>query len=250
MAQVDFSRREITIKLVYYGPALSGKTTNLQQLHARLTDSHRSRLMTLETANDRTLFFDLLPIALPMGAGPKVVLKLMTVPGQVMHNNTRRLVLRGADGVAFVADSRISETRANNEAYAHLRANLRDNGLDPDTLPIVIQFNKRDLPTAEIRSDEEIQNIARRGRECIVTASAIAGVGVLETFFSLAALVWDSLERQLGLGSRHGIQKAQLLEELGRRLQALTEARAACQGPAPTRGISSGGVASGGQGGA
>lgn len=229
MAQVDFSRREITIKLVYYGPALSGKTTNLQALHARLTDAHRSRLMTLETANDRTLFFDLLPIALPCSSGPKVVLKLMTVPGQVMHNNTRRLVLRGADGVAFVADSRISETRANNEAYAHLRANLRDNGIDPDAIPIVIQFNKRDLPAELIRSEEELTQIARRGRERIVTASALRGEGVVETFFTLAALVWDTLERQLGLGSRHGIDKASLLHELGRRLDAGAEAERACE---------------------
>ncbi|MCS6912970.1 MAG: GTPase domain-containing protein [Myxococcales bacterium] len=229
MAQVDFSRREITIKLVYYGPALSGKTTNLQALHARLTDAHRSRLLTLETANDRTLFFDLLPIALPHSSGPKVVLKLMTVPGQVMHNNTRRLVLRGADGVAFVADSRISETRANNEAYAHLRANLRDNGLDPDAIPIVIQFNKRDLPAELIRSEQELAQIARRGRERIITASALRGEGVVETFFALAALVWDALERQLGLGSRHGIDKAFLLRELGRRLNASAEADKACE---------------------
>jgi hypothetical protein len=220
MAQVDFQRREITIKLVYYGPALSGKTTNLQSLHGRLTEAHRSRLLSLETANDRTLFFDLLPIAFPLGGGPRVIIKLFTVPGQVMHNNTRRLVLRGADGVVFVADSRISETAANNEAYAHLRTNLRDNGLDPDAVPIVIQFNKRDLPPEEIRPDAELEQIAARGREPIITASALCGVGVVETFFTIVALVWEALEREFGLGSRHGVGKGELLAELGRRLQA------------------------------
>src|SRR5262245_22666507 len=107
MATVDFARREITIKLVYYGPAMSGKTTNRQRLHARLTDAHKSQLLTLETANDRTIFFDLLPIAVSSAGGLKVVIKLFTVPGQVMHNNTRRLVLRGVDGVAFIADSQV-----------------------------------------------------------------------------------------------------------------------------------------------
>ncbi len=230
MAQVDFSRREITIKLVYYGPALSGKTTNLQKLHARLVDAHRSRLLTLDTANDRTLFFDLLPISFVAQGGPKVVIKLFTVPGQVMHNNTRRLVLRSADGVAFIADSQLSETRANNEAYAHLRENLRDNGLDPDAMPVVIQFNKRDLQKELIRDEAELAEIAQRGRESIVTASAIEGVGVLETFFTLAALTWDSLEKSTGIGSRHQISKADFLSELGRRLQAPELARQASQG--------------------
>lgn len=225
MASVDFARREITIKLVYYGPAMSGKTTNLQRLHDRLVDAHRSKLLTLETANDRTIFFDLLPIAVPSATGLKVLIKLFTVPGQVMHNNTRRLVLRGADGVAFIADSQLGEARANNDAYASLRANLSDNGLDPDALPIVIQFNKRDLPAHLIRSEEELEAIAGRGRESLVTAAAIEGIGVLETFFLLFGLVWDQLECTLGLEARQGLTKADLLRELGRRLQAPELAR-------------------------
>lgn len=228
MALVDIARREIIIKLVYYGPAMSGKTTNLQRLHDRLTDSHRSKLLTLETADDRTIYFDLLPIAVPSQSGLKVLIKLFTVPGQVMHNNTRRLVLRGADGVAFIADSQKSETRSNNEAWASLRTNLQDNDLDTELLPIVIQYNKRDLPTEQICSEEELERIAERGREAIVTAAAIEGVGVLETFFLLLSQVWDSLERSLGLGSRHGIGKQELMSEVGRRLQAPELAQSMC----------------------
>lgn len=220
MAQVDFARREVTLKLVYYGPAMSGKTTNLQALHARLTEAHRSQLLTLETQGDRTIYFDLLPIAVRAEGGPRVLIKLYTVPGQVMHNNTRRLVLRGADGVAFIADSQIREIQSNNEAYTNLRANLRDNSLDPDQIPVVIQFNKRDLPEETIRSDAELEAIAERGREPIITATAIAGVGVVETFFTLVSLVWDSLEQSLNLGSRHGVKKDALLAELGKRLAA------------------------------
>lgn len=230
MAQVDFSRREIAIKLVYYGPAMSGKTTNLQRLHARLTDAHRSRLVTLDTANDRTLFFDMLPISLKARGGLRVLLKLFTVPGQVMHNHTRRLVLRGADGVAFIADSQLSEARANADAYAHLRANLTDNGLDPDTLPVVIQYNKRDLPAELIRSEADLLEEAARGREPLVQAAAIQDHGVLETFFLLSSMVWDALENTLSLGSRHGFGKAEFLGELGRRLRA-EELAAAYVGP-------------------
>src|SRR5262249_8611943 len=130
MVQLDYGAREVAIKLVYYGPALSGKTTNLQQIHRRIDERSRGTLMTLDTRDDRTLFFDLLPISFRAASGLKVKLKLYTVPGQVMHNTTRKIVLQGADGVAFVADSQVSETRANNEAYANLRSNLREQGID------------------------------------------------------------------------------------------------------------------------
>lgn len=220
MALVDFSKREITIKLVYYGPALSGKTTNLQALHARLLDRHRSRLLTLDTAEDRTLFFDLLPLSFQALGGPRVVIKLFTVPGQVMHNNTRRLLLRGVDGVAFVADSQRAETQANNESFANLHQNLADNGLDPGQVPLVIQFNKRDLPPQSIRSDADLERLAREGREPVITASALQGVGVVETFFSLLCVTWDALEHGVGLGTRHNVSREALIRELGRRFRA------------------------------
>src|SRR5206468_10775214 len=144
------------IKIVYYGPALSGKTTNLQTLHRLVAQDQRTRLMTLETRDDRTLFFDLLPMTFRHG-DLSLRFKVFTVPGQVIHNATRRLVLQGADGVAFIADSQIAETHHNNESYANLKANLKENGFDPAEMPIVIQFNKRDLPG--IRSDVELNKI-------------------------------------------------------------------------------------------
>src|SRR2546427_8876885 len=112
MVQIDFGQREVAIKLVYYGPAMSGKTTNLQKIHERIDARSRGRLMTLDTRDDRTLFFDLLPISFRASGDLKLKLKLYTVPGQVMHNTTRKIVLSAADGVAFVADSQVAETRA------------------------------------------------------------------------------------------------------------------------------------------
>lgn len=220
MALVEFKKREITIKLVYYGPALSGKTTNLQALHARLLERHKSPLMMLDTTDDRTLYFDLLPISFQSVGGPRVLIKLYTVPGQVMHNNTRRRVLPNVDGVAFIADSQLSEAKANNESFANLHQNLRDNGLMPESVPLVIQFNKRDLPLESIRSDEELEALAARGRETLVTAAALQGIGVAETFFALLCVTWEHLERTMGIGSRHGVSREALIGELGRRLQA------------------------------
>ena len=146
--QLDFQARELTVKLVYYGPALSGKTTNLQAIHRLLSPEGRGRLMTLETRDDRTLFFDLLPLSFNTASGLTVRIKLFTVPGQVIHNSTRKLVLQGADGVAFIADSQVQEIRANQASFKDLRRNLRENGLDPAKIPLVIQYNKRDLPNA------------------------------------------------------------------------------------------------------
>src|SRR5262245_18067137 len=183
MVQIDFQQREIAIKLVYYGPALSGKTTNLQQLHQRIDERSRGRLMTLDTRDDRTLFFDLLPITFRAASGLKLKLKLFTVPGQVMHNSTRKIVLQGADGVAFIADSQVAETRANNEAYQNLKGNLKQLGIDLRSFPTVIQFNKRDLPN--IRSEKELSEVARNGPEPVYRAVALRGEGVLPTFYSL-----------------------------------------------------------------
>lgn len=216
MAQVDFQHREIAIKLVYYGPALSGKTTNLQQIHARMDPKRRGRLLTLDTKEDRTLYFDLLPLAFKSTSGVTCKVKLFTVPGQVMHNTTRKVVLQGCDGVAFVADSQIAETKNNNESFANLKANMKENRLDPDEIPIVIQFNKRDLP--KVRSDDDLKRIAARGREPVFPAVAIEGKGVPETFLGLAAATWEALEKKIGLGTKHGIAKVELLTALAKQL--------------------------------
>ncbi len=216
MAQVDFKNREIAIKLVYYGPALSGKTTNLQQIHARLDPRKRGRLLTLDTKEDRTLYFDLLPLAFKSASGMTVKVKLFTVPGQVIHNTTRKVVLQGVDGVAFIADSQIVETKNNNESFANLRQNLKEHHVDKENIPIVIQFNKRDLP--KVRSDEELKKIAARGKEPLYTATAIKGDGVVETLLGLAGATWDALDQRMGLGSKHGLPKAELLDELARQV--------------------------------
>src|SRR3954471_4030978 len=215
MAQVDFQHREIAIKLVYYGPALSGKTTNLQQIHARMDAKRRGRLLTLDTKEDRTLYFDLLPLAFKSVSGVTCKVKLFTVPGQVMHNTTRKVVLQGCDGVAFIADSQIAETKNNNESFANLKANMKENRLDDDT-PIVIQFNKRDMP--KVRTDDDLKRIAARGKEPVFPATAIQGKGVPETFLGLAAATWEVLEKKIGLGTKHGIQKPELLSSLATQL--------------------------------
>ncbi len=214
--QIDFKSRELTVKLVYYGPALSGKTTNLQAIHKLVSTDTAGRLMTLETRDDRTLFFDLLPLTFSSGSGIQVRFKLFTVPGQVIHNATRRLVLQGADGTAFIADSQISETRGNREAFLNMQQNLRENGLDPETHPIVIQFNKRDLP--KIRSDEELAKMAQRGSEPVFKAIATRGVGVIETFLGLTDLTWRQLEAKHQLHEKFGLDPDEFLRDVRVRL--------------------------------
>jgi len=216
--QLDFNARELTVKLVYYGPALSGKTTNLKALHELVSQQARGRLMTLDTKDDRTLFFDLLPLQIKAGSGLTVRLKVLTVPGQVIHNATRRLVLSGADGVAFIADSRKSETREGANAFLNLRQNLTESGIDPTAMPIVIQFNKRDLP--DIRPDAELDQLAKRGKEPVFKAVAMQGVGVLDTFMGLVRLTWAKLERENQLEKKFQISADEVLQSLGAKLDS------------------------------
>ena len=219
--QLDFQARELTVKLVYYGPALSGKTTNLQALHRLLEPEGRGRLMTLETKDDRTLFFDLLPLTFGTSSGLTVRLKLFTVPGQVIHNSTRRLVLQGADGVAFIADSQVQEVRANQESFKDLRRNLRENGLNPGKMPLVIQYNKRDLPN--IRSEEDIKRMAAQGKERTYLAIATKGTGVFETFMGLTEVTWESLEAEHKLKERFGLDHTAVVEDLAQRFTSAGE---------------------------
>lgn len=212
MVFIDIHRREITLKLVYYGPALSGKTTNLHELHRRMVGHTEGELVSLDTRDDRTLFFDLLPLTLNTKGGLSIKLKLFTVPGQVIHNTTRKIVLQGADGVAFVADSRVSETRANNESFANLRANLSDNGVTWGDAAIVIQFNKRDL--GGIRSDADVARIASKGSEIVYKAVAIQGIGVAETFLGLAAATWAKVSTRFELQQRFHVGPNELTDYL------------------------------------
>lgn len=210
--QLDFAARELTLKLVYYGPALSGKTTNLQALHDVSAAEATGRLMTLETRDDRTLFFDLLPLSFEGNNGLKVRIKVFTVPGQVIHASTRRLVLQGADGVAFVADSRVSATESNAESFRDLRENLKQNGFSIKALPLVIQFNKRDLPNA--RTAAEIEEQARQGKEPVYLAIATRGDGVVETLIGLLDLTLKVMDEKHQVDRKLGLERSHLLQEV------------------------------------
>ncbi|MBI4952643.1 MAG: gliding motility protein [Myxococcales bacterium] len=221
------SPRELVIKLVYYGPGLSGKTSNLIGLHQRIfavaggagveggegpqsAPSEPGRLLTLETADDRTLFFDMLPLWFRNVAGDAMVrIKVFTVPGQPIHTASRRLVLQGADGLAFIADSQISHTRQNADSFRELCDNLKQFGSSVDDVPLVIQFNKRDLPN--VRSDRELEALARRSREPVFAAVASVGDGVAETFIGLLDVTWRQLDQKHGLAERLRIDRDELL---------------------------------------
>lgn len=216
MAEFDAISRRLTLKLVYYGPALSGKTTNLMRLHDVLRPELKGEMMTLETRNDRTLFFDLLPLGFRTRSGLLVKFKLYTVPGQVAHDSTRKAVLSRTDGVVFVADSQRTQGVNNAEAFQNLADNVQRVGLDFDTLPLVVQFNKRDM--AEIVSEAEVAARWSATPWPVVYAVALAGVGVRETFRALLLKVYADVDRQYQLASEHGLDAAafvQAVEEGG-----------------------------------
>ncbi len=207
MAQIDFHERQLTLKLVYYGPPLSGKTTNLRALHTRVDALNRGRLMTLDTRDDRTLFFDLLPLFFRAGS-VSIRLKVYTVPGQPMHEWTRRIVLQRADGVVFVADSSKSQAGANREAWEGLSRHLA--ALRLEHVPVVVQYNKRDLPDRV-----ELAEADRFGGErAPCEASAVSGKGVLETFFSLLERTWDVVDADVRLAERFGITRDMFLDAM------------------------------------
>lgn len=214
--QLDFSTRELTIKLVYYGPALSGKTTNLQALHAAASGESKGRLMTLDTKDDRTLFFDLLPLSFEDKSGLSVRIKVFTVPGQVIHASTRRLVVQGADGVAFIADSRLAETETNTESFIDLRDNLKAQGIRLEQMPLVIQFNKRDLPG--VRSEAEVAKMAAGGREPVYLGVATQGLGVVECFLGLLHSTWRKLENENQLSSKFGFDGEVFIQHVAEQL--------------------------------
>ena len=148
MAILNYAAREMTAKIVYYGPGLSGKTTSIQYIHAKISPKNKGKLVSLATETDRTLFFDFFPVEFGQIGGFKVKFNFYTVPGQVFYNTTRKLVLKGADGVAFVADSQPGMMEQNLESLENLKENLKAHGIDADTVPFIIQYNKRDIPGA------------------------------------------------------------------------------------------------------
>ncbi len=210
--QLNHAQRELTLKIVYYGPGLSGKTTNLQFIHGRTAPEIRGRLLTVDTHDDRTLFFDLLPVFFNTANGFRVKVKLFTVPGQVLHNATRRVVLQGADGVAFIADSRRSASVDNNQYWKDLHENMRENGLPLEQVPVVIQFNKRDLP--DTKTDAELQEARSRGKEIVVGAVAIEGKGVLETLHAVLQSAYRSIDTRAALSKNIGLSEREFLDSL------------------------------------
>lgn len=210
--QLNHAQRELTVKIVYYGPGLSGKTTNLQMIHQRTLSDVRGRLLTVETHDDRTLFFDLLPVFFSTASGFKVKVKLFTVPGQVIHNATRRVVLQGADAVAFIADSRRAAAQDNNSYWKNLQENMRENGLDPAQVPVVIQFNKRDLPDS--KTEAEIEETKKKGKEAVIGAVAIRGEGVLETLHAVLQQAWRALDQRAALHKNIGLSEKEFLTQV------------------------------------
>jgi signal recognition particle receptor subunit beta len=208
MVQINMADREIVLKLVYYGPALSGKTTNLQKLHELLDASSRGNMVTLDTADDRTLYFDFLPVTFGTQSGFAVKLKLFTVPGQVMHRSTRKVVLAGADGVAFIADSQRASASANAYSWRDMEANLKSNGIDFDAMPKVVQFNKRDL--ADIKPLDEIRSAW--GGVPTFPAVATRGEGVIEAFRELLRLSYRALDEKHGFQDKFGVSEDDFLK--------------------------------------
>ena len=194
MAFVDFSAREIHCKIVYYGPGLCGKTKNLQFLHERTSPSRRGQLISLATPNERTLFFDFLPLDVGSLRGFQTRLHLYTVPGQVFYDAARRAILRGVDGIVFVADSQEARLAANVESIRNLEKNLREQGYEIGEIPYVLQLNKRDLSTA-MPAAELSRRLAIKG-EPTLEATAATGAGVFETLKAIARLVLLDLRKR------------------------------------------------------
>jgi signal recognition particle receptor subunit beta len=192
---LNYTSMQFTAKIVYYGPGLCGKTTNLQWIHDKTAPRSRGQMVSLETEGDRTLFFDLLPLDVGIIGGMKVRLQLYTVPGQVFYNATRRLVLKGVDGVVFVADSQVPALEPNEEALANLRQNLEELSIDPADVPIVFQYNKRDL--RNIVPVDRLEEVLNPDGAPSLEAAAIHGVGVFETLKEISRLTLDSVRRRI-----------------------------------------------------
>lgn len=199
MATFNFSTMQMTVKVVYYGPGLCGKTTNLQFIYGHTTPNSRGEMVSLETKADRTLFFDLLPIEVGTIAGFKTKIQLYTVPGQVFYNTTRKLVLKGVDGIVFVADTQRPMLQSNVESLANLRTNLAELGIRIDAVPMVFQYNKRDLQ--DVCTVSELDGTLNSREVPRVEAAALTGMGVFETLRAISKLTLGALKKQLEEGS-------------------------------------------------
>ncbi|MCX7625087.1 MAG: ADP-ribosylation factor-like protein, partial [Candidatus Sumerlaeaceae bacterium] len=219
MANINYAFREIACKIVYYGPGFGGKTTNLQFVHSNVPEKHRGQLVSLATEQDQTLFFDFLPLDVGDVKGFKTKFQLYTVPGQVFYNATRKLVLRGVDGIVFVADSQADRLQDNIDSLTNLEENLREYGLSLDRVPLVIQYNKRDLPNA-MPLDQLRSHLNPLGRFVEFEAIATEGIGVRETLREIASQVLARLKENANIvmdeeiiGERLGVLPAADEEE-------------------------------------
>ena len=193
MVSINYSAREVCCKIVFYGPGLSGKTTNLQYIHSKVPQNTRGKLISLATEADRTLYFDFLPINIGTINDFQAKFQLYTVPGQVYYNATRKLVLRGADGVVFVADSQREQFEENIESLRNLHENLLEQGFDIREMPLVLQYNKQDLPRDLIMSTEELRDAINFRGVPDFSADALHGPGVFETLRGISELVLKRL---------------------------------------------------------
>jgi len=193
MTFINYASREINCKIVYYGPGLCGKTTNIQWIFEQANPEKRGKLVSLATETDRTLFFDFLPLDMGTVKGFKVRFHLYTVPGQVFYDASRKLILRGCDGMIFVADSQRQRLEANIESIANLATNLKENGFDIRSIPYVLQLNKRDMPTAA--PVEEMERLLRFRNEPMIEAVANQGTGVIETLKACARQILMELQK-------------------------------------------------------
>jgi hypothetical protein len=196
MVFFNYATMQMAAKIVYYGPGLCGKTTNLHYIYAKTSPQSRGEMVSLETETDRTLFFDLLPIDVGVIGGFKTRLQLYTIPGQVFYNTTRKLVLKGVDGLVFVADSQVAMQDANAESFHNLRENLAEIGLKLDDIPLVIQLNKRDLPSVAT-VDQMIARLDPEGRYEKMESIAATGVGVFETLKLISKLTLRTLRSRM-----------------------------------------------------
>jgi hypothetical protein len=193
MSLVNYQTREITCKIVYYGPGRSGKTTNLHYIYSQVPEDRKGKMVSLATQTDRTLFFDFLPLDLGMISGFTTRFQLYTVPGQVYYQATRKLVLQGADGVVFVADSQARQLQENIESFQDLHENLSEQSVDPRAIPLVIQYNKQDLPRDLILTTSELADAINFRAVPDYPGDALHGPGVFETLRGISELVLKRL---------------------------------------------------------
>lgn len=195
MSFLNYSTREINFKIVYYGPGLSGKTTNIKTIYEKVKTDNKGKLVSLATETERTLFFDFFPLDLGTIKGYKVKFHLYTVPGQIYYSSSRKLIMKGVDGIVFVADSNRERFEANIESLADMMQNLKDYNIDFETMPYVLQLNKRDLPN--ITPVNEMIAALRKREEPVVEAMALKGDGVVETLKAISKLIMIDVKRKL-----------------------------------------------------